>query len=329
MRARLRPPRVGIVGSRRRRQGTGPFVARDLVNAGAEVAAFVTTRADSLDAAREELATSHGISARGYLTLDEMLTNERLDALAILSPSNSHRSYLDAALAAGLPVLCEKPLVWGDDDIAGETRRIVAAFESAGLLLWENCQWPYSLPAYGRLFPGSLDRPPKRFWMSMQPASTGLQALADSLPHPLSLLQALVPGDGARLEGTRFTSEDPEAGIANLVFCYRTHLWSTQVRIHLVPSAASPRAAAYALDDRRAYRHIGGDDYRLSFVDESGRAVALDDPMTRLVANFVAALTGNGPREQQPGITKRMELLGQLVHSYRGWERSQPPKAKR
>ena len=63
-----------------------------------------------------------------------------------------------------------------DTDIEGEARRIVAAFESAGLLLFENCQWPYSLSAYEGLFPGSLDRPPKRFWMSLQPASTGLQA---------------------------------------------------------------------------------------------------------------------------------------------------------
>jgi len=323
------PPRVGIVGALRRRQGLGPFVARDLVKVGAKVAAFVTTQPDSRDAAHEELATSYGISARGYLTLDEMLANERLDALAILSPSNSHRAYLDAALAAGLPVLCDKPLIWDDDDIAAETRRIVAAFESARLLLWENCQWPYSLTAYERLFPGSLDRPPKRFWMSMQPASAGLQALGDSLPHPLSLLQTLIPGDGARLEGTEFTLEDPDIGITNLDFRYRTHDWSTQVRVRLVPSAVSPRSVAYALDGRRADRCVGGDDYRLSFADESGRAVTLDDPMTQLVADFVAALTGSGPREHQPDITTRMELLGQLVHSYRGWERSQSAKAKR
>jgi predicted dehydrogenase len=322
-------PRVGIVGARRVRQGLGPFVARDLVNLGAKVEAFVTTNADSREAALEELASSCGISARGYLTLDEMLVNERLDALVILSPSNSHRAYLDAALAADLPVLCEKPLVWGDEDIAGETRRIVTAFASKGLLLWENCQWPYTLPAYERLFPGSLDRPPSRFWMSMQPASAGLQALADSLPHPLSLLQTLIPGDDARLEDIRFTSEVQEAGITNLDFRYCTLDWSTQVRVRLVPSAVSPRAAAYALDGRRADRRVGGDDYRLFLVDEGGHEVALDDPLTQLVAGFVAALIGSGPREQRPGITKRMELLGQLVHSYRDWERSQSKETRR
>jgi len=323
------PPRFGIIGARRQRQGLGPFVARDLVSAGADVVAFVTTNADSRDAAREELARDYGVSANGYLTLDEMLSSERLDALAILSPSNSHRDYLDAAIAVGLPVLCEKPLVWDFDDIGAETRRIVAAFASAGVLLWENCQWPYSLPAYERLFPGCLDRPPERFRMSMQPASAGIQALGDSLPHPLSLLQALIPGDCDRLEDIRFALEDPEAGIMHLDFRYRTPASSTQVRVRLVPSAVSPRAASYALDDRCAHRRVGGDDYRLSFEDDDGRAVSLDDPMTQLVMDFVAALTGRGPREQYPDITKRMELLGQLVHSYRGWERSQPQEAER
>jgi len=322
-------PRIGIVGARRRRQGLGPFVARDLVQVGARVPAFVTTSAASRDTAREELATRCGISARGYLTLDEMLAVEALDALAILSPSDSHRAYLDAALAAGLPVLCEKPLVWGGDGLTADARRIVAAFESAGLLLWENCQWPYTLAAYEQLFPGSLDQPPERFWMSLQPASAGLQALGDSLPHTLSLLQALVPGDAARLEDTRFTLDDPDAGIAILDFRYRTRDWSTQVRVRLVPSAVSPRAAAYALDDRRAERRVSGDDYRLSFVDEGGRAVPLDDPMTQLVADFVAALSGSAPPKPHPGITDRMELLEQLVDAYRGWERSEAQKAKR
>jgi predicted dehydrogenase len=323
------PPRIGIVGARRRRQGLGPFVARDLVKAGAEVVAFVTTNADSRDAAREELARDCAVSANGYLALDEMLTNERLDALAILSPSNSHRAALDAALAAGLPVLCDKPLVWDDEDLLSQTRRIVTAFASAGLLLWENCQWPYSLAAYERLFPGSLDRPPQQFWMSMQPASAGVQALGDSLPHPLSLLQALVPGDCDRLEDTRFTLEDPELGIMNVDFRYRTPDCCTQVRVRLVPSAVSPRAASYALDDRRAHRRVSGDDYRLSFEDDHGRSVSLDDPMTQLISDFVVALTGNDRRKQHPDITKRMELLGQLVHSYRGWEQSQLQEAER
>jgi predicted dehydrogenase len=320
-------PRIGIVGARRERQGLGPFVVRDLVRLGASVPAFVTTRAASRDTAQAELAANPGIDARGYLSTEAMLAAESLDALAILSPSASHRTHLDAALAAGLPVLCEKPLVWSDGDLGAESRDVVAAFGAAGLLLWENCQWPYTLAAYERLFPGALERPPERFWMTMQPASAGLQGLADSLPHTLSLLQSVTPGEDARLEDIGFRITEPENGDLAVSFRYVTRDHTTRVRVDLVPSATSPRAAAYALDDRRADRCVRGDDYRLSFENEDGRAATLDDPMTCLLTDFVAALTGAGPRVQHPDIGVRMTLFGQLVDACRSWERSEARKA--
>jgi predicted dehydrogenase len=313
-------PRIGIVGARRERQGLGPFVARDLVRLGARVPAFVTTTAASRESARAAFERDCGVQARGYLSVDEMLASESLDALAILSPSHSHGAYLEAALGAGLPVLCDKPLVWDEDDLANRAHEIIAAFESAGLMLWENCQWPYTLDAYERLFRGALDRPPERFWMTMQPASAGLQALGDSLPHGLSLLQALIPGEDAVLEDIRLELEDPDAWIVRLAFRYRTRDWSTQAEVRLVPSAVSPRTAAYALDGRRANRCVSGDDYQLSFAAEDGRAVALDDPMTLLLADFVAALSGRSDGRQRTDIRERMGLLAQLVAAYRSWE---------
>jgi len=114
---------VGLVGARRRRQGLGPFVARDLVRAGARVPCFAATSAATRDAASGQLAATCGIEARGYTNVDEMLARERLDALAILSPAETHAAYLESALAAGLHVLCEKPLVWGRPDLAADGAR--------------------------------------------------------------------------------------------------------------------------------------------------------------------------------------------------------------
>ena len=93
-------PRVGLVGARRRRQGLGPFVARDLVRAGACVPCFVTTSAATRDAASGQLAAICGVETRGYSNVDEMLARERLDALAILSPAETHAAYLESAAAA-------------------------------------------------------------------------------------------------------------------------------------------------------------------------------------------------------------------------------------
>ena len=52
--------RVGLIGARRRRQGLGPFVARDLVAAGASVPCFLGTSEETLEAARRELEERAG-----------------------------------------------------------------------------------------------------------------------------------------------------------------------------------------------------------------------------------------------------------------------------
>jgi len=312
---------VGLVGARRRRQGLGPFVARDLVRAGARVPCFVATSAATRDAARGQLAARCGIEARGYTDLDEMLARERLDALAILSPAETRGDYLESALAAGLHVLCDKPLVWGRPDLAAEAARLVDAFDRAGLRIRENCQWPYTLPAYEHLFPGALARPPERFFMRMQPASAGVQAFGDSLPHILSLLQALVPGGNPTLVDARFAVLDPERGDQTVAFEYRTDRWSTRVDVDLTPTDASPRQAAFALDGRLARRRVEDESYRLSFASDDGRWVPLDDPMTLLIADFVGDLAAGRRPSRSAGIAERMALLGQLVDARSDLER--------
>lgn len=304
---------MGLVGARRRRQGLGPFVARDLVRAGACVPCFAATSAATRDAAGRQLAASCGIEASGYTNVEEMLARERLDALAILSPAETHAAYLEAALAAGLHVLCDKPLVWGRPDLAAAGAHFADEFDRAGLRLWENCQWPYTLPAYERLFPDALARPPERFFMLMQPASAGVQAFGDSLPHILSLLQALVPGKEPTLVEARFAVTNPQRGDQSVAFHYRTDRWNTRVDVHLKPTDTAPREAAYALDGRLAQRRVEGESYRLCFVGDDGRWVPLDDPMTLLIADFVGDLSEGSRPSRSAGIAERMALLGQLV----------------
>ena len=308
-------PRLGIVGARRRRQGLGPFVARDLRAAGADVTCFVTTSEASRDEAASALQAIAGVAARGYTDLATLLSRESVDALAILSPSDTHGAALDAALAAGVHVLCEKPLVWGEPDLAQRARDITGAFERAGKLLWENCQWCYTLPAFERLHPGALRAPPRRFEMTLQPASAGLQSLADSMPHPLSLLQVLAPG-AARLLDVRF--ETGEAGALTIRFVHRTQAHAVDTVVHLRPTRRQPRQASLVLDGLRAERLISGPGYRFHFADGE-RSVELPDPMTLLVADFVSALRAGAPPEPARAhlIAQRMQLLADLSAAHR------------
>lgn len=309
--------RIGVVGARRVRQGLGPFVARDLAAAGAEVAAVLGTSAPSAERAARELATQIGVRPRAYADPDALLERERLDALAILSPPESHRGYLERALAAGLHVLCEKPLLWGGPAPARRAARLAADFDARGLVLWENCQWPYTLRAFAELHPGALDAPLHSFAMRLAPASRGPDMLRDSLSHPLSLLQALAPAPDARVEQVSLHAAAPlaEASQLGVGFAFVAGDTRVETRVDLARTEARPRPAAYAVNGRWAVRNVREVDYSMRLAC-GGREVELPDPLGALVRSFVAELERvreGGRPAGSAAIAQRMALLESLV----------------
>ena len=306
------------MGAGRRRQGLGPFVARDLAAAGAEIPGFVVTSAASRDAVTRAWACDLGIEARGHLDLSSLLRAERLDALAILSPAESHERALEAALEAGLHVLCEKPFLWGRPELGRAARRLALGFDTRGLLLWENCQWPYALPAFERLHPSALSGSPRRLAMRLQPDSLGAQMLGDSVPHVLSLIQALLPGGAGRIERLRFSGGGPASDRLELGFRFCSSDRELGVEIELLCSDRRPRQASLEIDGYRAERLVAADGYQLSFAAD-GRTVPLPDPLTLLVADFVGALPPPGERataSRSREIAERMELLERIVTAF-------------
>ena len=316
---------MGVIGARRRRQGLGPFVVRDLVRAGAHVPCFLATSEKTRNETQERLARDQGIAARGYLDLEEMREAEQIDALAILSPAETHETYLEAAYRAGLHVLCEKPFVWQCDDLGVTGAGILDAFASRDLLVVENCPWPYTLPCFEALHPEfrssrthQANRAPERFDMFLQPSNGGLQMLCDSFPHAISLLQALIPDSPLALEAIEYEG-NLETGPMTVRFRCISETSPTLVRVELEPTQALPRRAWIAIDGRRAERDVISDSYELSFSD-AGRSVPVRDPLSLLVADFIDNLaTPNAPRRERlrRTIARRIEMLQALLTHYR------------
>lgn len=300
--------RVALIGARRVRQGLGPFVARHLVALGAEVPCFLGTRPETI--AESERA----LGARGYADLAELLAREKPDALAILSPSETHERYVEAALEARVHVLCEKPLLWNGPGLARRGALLCERFAAAGLLLRESCQWPYTLPAYRALHPGV--GPPRSFAMRLSPAAhEPRQMLGDALSHPLSLLQAL-GGVAARVEEVALVARPGEV---ELRFAYRTPTFSVASEVRLRSSDRLPREAAYAVNGHWAEREIRPSDYAFLFRD-GAREVDVPDPLRELLRDFLAALaTRGGP---DPAIPARMALLEQILEALPAAERA-------
>ena len=95
--------RVGVIGA----GVMGADHARALASAisGAELSAV----ADA-DAARARALLDRIPSARACMGAAELIQDERVDAVLVASPDATHGELVLACLAAGKPVLCEKPL---------------------------------------------------------------------------------------------------------------------------------------------------------------------------------------------------------------------------
>lgn len=84
-----------------------------------------------------------GETARVTTSLDDLLADSSVDAVYIATPHSNHGEYIRAALLAGKPVLCEKPLVTS----RAEGQVLIDLARERGVFLMEAL-WTRFLPAY-------------------------------------------------------------------------------------------------------------------------------------------------------------------------------------
>jgi predicted dehydrogenase len=305
------PRTVGIVGAGRTRVGLGPYFARDCERAGLRLAGIAgrdPARTAAL-AARYAEQFGHPVAAH----TDPLALARSVDALVVATPAEHHADGLAAALAAQVPCLCEKPLVAPHQ--FGRGRELALGFAARSLLLVENCQWPFVLPAFDRLFPGARRAVPRCVAMGLSPSQPGAEMVLDSLSHVLSFAQAVLPADaGLRLLDCAL--EDPRcAGDRNVLGARLA--WTggeLALELQLQVCTAQPRPAWLSIDGRRMDRRIGAD-YAIAFA-AGERVLAADDPLTQSVAAFAerlragaaAAVAAEGRR-----VLERLELYAAIV----------------
>jgi predicted dehydrogenase len=91
------------------------------------------------DAGRaEQYAGDNGIE-RAIGGYQNLIDDPDVDALYIPLPNSLHAEWTLRALAAGRPVLCEKPLCGN----LGDTLRVLDAARQSGVLLWEAFVFPF------------------------------------------------------------------------------------------------------------------------------------------------------------------------------------------
>ena len=312
LRPLLRPLRVGVVGARRRRQGTGAYLARFLAAEGAVVAGLVGTTEQTAREASEALAAD-GIQVRPYVDATRLLEAEDLDALVIASPHESHDEFLTLAAEAGLHVLCEKPLCWGGDDPAGRARRHAGRFLTRGLHLMVQTQWPETLATYDRLYPGVRCGTWRTFRMALSPSSRGRRMIPDAVPHALSLLAATLPDPAAEVLQPRIERTLHDG--VRVSFDYLAAGRRVEAVLELAPGDATPRPASYGFDGRVAHRDVDPGTYRMALRGE-GECLVLPDPTPLLVGRFVSRVRSGASPRVDPGAVPGLAHLVRLASAW-------------
>lgn len=185
------------------------WVARDYVGPAIEASrnGCVAALFDPAAASRQQAAERFGAPA--HAGIEAFLATPGLGAVYVAAPNHAHRALVEAAAAAGLPVLCEKPMATTLPD----AQAMVAACERAGVLYATAFDQRFhaahrtlaALIADGRLGTVTAIRIVYACWLPadwpkgasgdnwrIDPARAGGGALMDLAPHGLDLSSFLL-----------------------------------------------------------------------------------------------------------------------------------------
>jgi len=257
----MEPLRVGLVGY----GGAGRGIHARLLRAAGQEVSWVVTRS------RADAVHADWPAARVAPDVEALLEHAaELDLVVVASPTGEHVAHVEAALAAGVHVLVDKPLATS----AADCRRLVAASTSAGgrLTVFQNRRWdPEQLALVDLIGSGALGAVHRleRRWERFRP----------------------VPQD-------RWKENDPDAG--GLLLDLGAHLVDSSVQlfgaVESVYAELHARSTVATDDVFLALHHRSGVISHL----QAGAVVGAPGPRTRVLGEHGAYLVTTFEGEATP-----------------------------
>ncbi len=292
------PYKIGIVGAARRKQGTGPFIARTFSELGNEIVGIVGTSPTSLGYALSVLRDHYNIDTPGYLSVKKLLNHTQVDALAICSPPDTHLQYLQQGLSAGLHIFCEKPLWWPNAfppeftlmEYENSLRPLLEEACEKGRIIHLNTQWTYTLQDFYKLYSSQLTTPleVQQFAMDLCPQSKGLEMLVDTASHGLSMLYQLV-GEGNISEIRCIKENHQDSEKWQIHFNYVHKKGTTRTKFGLTSSQGMPKPARYEINGLEVNRNVVLPDYQIQLQSKHSM-MNIIDPLESSIRDFIASM---------------------------------------
>ncbi|HQJ07825.1 MAG TPA: Gfo/Idh/MocA family oxidoreductase [Deltaproteobacteria bacterium] len=302
---------IAIIGARRANNGIGEYIGKYLKKNGAHVVCVLGTNEATARQASAALE-HHGITARPYHDFTKMIASEKLDAVAIASPVQTHREYLLSALEDGLSVLCEKPFLDpGREKIGKELESLFEISRQKGTTVAMNSQWPFCLPFYDELCGYIHPYDIRSFFIRLSPLCSGSDMIPDSVPHGLSILYCAL-GKG-EISGLSFGRG--EHGMT-VVFTYTTEHGDCRVSMSLIQEKVQPRTFSFGFNNLLVQRTIDMTSYDISLASGEKR-IRIPDPLELSVRDFIDAhASGREPAVGEEHIRETTLLLKQIYDAY-------------
>ena len=314
---RSQPLQAIIVGARRKRQGTGAFLANIINQEGCNIAGVVGSELSSAQVAVRELEANYAIKTHAYKDLARALDEHPAAMVVIASPYETHLNLLYQAAHANRHVFCEKPLFWGPASaplpswgkIEKAVSEITALFSEHKKILHLNTQWIYTLPYFMQLYPETRLLPENidSLDLALSPAGTGISMFIDAAPHFISLLQALLGELRFQSLAVEFDHERKQSQLTGQCVHQKGN---TDICLTLKQGITAPRHARYAINQKTVNRHIKMPDYSVS-LGSDGAEILITDPTRLSVKDFITKI--QTAQIDNPIFMNSMQCLYQIV----------------
>ena len=304
--------RVAVIGA----NGIGKNHIGWFLKHGCDVCAFVGSSPQSVSSTRQVLQSAWNIEPRAYDSTETMLREEKPDAVCIASPPHLHFEQTRQCLESGAHVLCEKPLVGGENKthrvLVEQAQALCKAARDCRRLLGTQMQYAVATPTILQLC--SVEIGAMRsliFTMNTKNIQHGRardDVWLDLSPHPLSVLRKIAPLVQLHQETIRCVVQENQT-VANfqMTFAHAQNAHAQNADAKETRCDVEIRVAVDAWRDvplRRfqinenivdyAARKNDSGEFR-AYLSTQDRVLEVPDFVDSLVENFVRACRGEEP----------------------------------
>lgn len=315
--------KVSIIGARRVKEGTGPFIAKFFIEEGCKITSVLGTHRKSLNQVQKEFYEKYRIQINTYRNIEKLMKLENPNIVVITSPKETHFFYIKKLLKYKCNIFCEKPLIWNCENsfnkkLLTKLKFIEDILHKKNSLLQLTNQWPYSINSFCRIYniKSIKNIKIKRFKMTLTSAEEKKDTLAETLPHPISMVE-LVFGYG-EFEDIKFkkinTKSRKSLRIESNFISKKGNLKTTFV---INFSSQTPRPASYSINQMAVHRFVDiKNNYQMYFKSNKQKYI-IKDPMRQSVSNFINKIKRNKLKSNIKSINFQMRSLLIFISKYK------------